>query len=378
MLELRTGPTPVRILIVEDDAILRENLADVLRTEGFHVLTSADGRAAQTTVGEFSPDLIVCDVMLPEIDGFTLASQLALEPDTASIPIIFLTAKSAPRDLRTGLDLGAEDYLTKPCPSDKLLSVIRMRLAKRQNLEKYLAQRWRGSGRSSAAIPAELATPLRQVLGFASVLTQHHDGLDRGEIGRVAHHILVAAFRLSRKISNLRVKESWLAGLDEGLPAASAESPTCDSEPIVTRVATQCDECWSRPHDLTVSVEARTLGVRESILETCLTELLDNAFRYSRRGNAVHLIGEATPGGYRVSVRDQGPGLTSERMAMLGHALNAETGTGTTFGGLMVVHHLLHSRGIALEIESQPAGGTTMSFVIPNPDAAKAPIGPSN
>jgi DNA-binding NarL/FixJ family response regulator len=117
-----------RILIIEDEPEMRRNLQTILKLEQFHVLTAANGREGVQRAQTESPDLILCDVMLPELDGYGVLRALRDRPETMNIPFIFLTAKGEKADLRNGMNLGADDYLTKPVARADLLSAIRARL----------------------------------------------------------------------------------------------------------------------------------------------------------------------------------------------------------------------------------------------------------
>src|ERR1051325_5713619 len=99
-----------RILIIEDHEQMRENLSIMLQMEGFEVIWAQNGRRGIELARSAAPDLILCDVMMPEIDGYGVLESLRAEPDTATIPFIFLTAKGEKVDQRTGMNLGADDY----------------------------------------------------------------------------------------------------------------------------------------------------------------------------------------------------------------------------------------------------------------------------
>ena len=116
------------ILLIEDHPDMRENIATILQLSGHAVLTAKDGRDGLQTALEEMPDLIICDVMMPEIDGHEVLRAVRLEPAIASTPFIFLTAKGEKRDHRTGMNLGADDYLTKPVSAEELLAAVRTRL----------------------------------------------------------------------------------------------------------------------------------------------------------------------------------------------------------------------------------------------------------
>jgi EAL domain-containing protein (putative c-di-GMP-specific phosphodiesterase class I)/ActR/RegA family two-component response regulator len=127
-----------KILIIEDETAVRENLLELLEAEDFETVSAANGRSGLELAHSEKPDLILCDMMMPEIDGYGVLSALRQEVTTTAIPFIFLTAKASKLDFRQGMDLGADDYLTKPFTRAELLSAILSRLEKQANLKKYL------------------------------------------------------------------------------------------------------------------------------------------------------------------------------------------------------------------------------------------------
>lgn len=127
------------ILIIEDEEAVRENILDLLEAEEFETLAAANGRIGVHLAISEVPDLILCDMMMPEIDGYGVLTALRQDPSTATIPFIFLTAKSAKSDFRQGMDMGADDYITKPFTRSELLSAIMNRLEKHATLKRYLS-----------------------------------------------------------------------------------------------------------------------------------------------------------------------------------------------------------------------------------------------
>ncbi len=118
------------ILLIEDHAPLRRNLQDILVLEGFRVLEAGDGSTGLALAKAHLPNLIICDIMLPGMDGLEILAALRSHAATRSLPFVFLTAKGDPPDIRAGMNLGADDYLPKPVSSIDLLSAIRSRLAR--------------------------------------------------------------------------------------------------------------------------------------------------------------------------------------------------------------------------------------------------------
>ena len=121
-----------KILVIEDEPEMRRNLLTILRLEKFEPVGAENGKAGIALAKSTKPDLILCDVMMPEIDGFGVLKALRADAATASIPFIFLTAKGEKIDVRSGMNLGADDYLTKPVDKTDLLSAITSRFTRQQ------------------------------------------------------------------------------------------------------------------------------------------------------------------------------------------------------------------------------------------------------
>jgi DNA-binding NarL/FixJ family response regulator len=117
-----------KILVIEDEPEMRRNLTTILRLEKFHPLAAENGRVGVALAKKEKPDLILCDVMMPELDGYGVIAALRADAATVSIPFIFLTAKGEKPDIRAGMNLGADDYLTKPAATPDLLAAIQSRL----------------------------------------------------------------------------------------------------------------------------------------------------------------------------------------------------------------------------------------------------------
>ena len=126
----------IKILVIEDNQEVRENLVEILALSNFIVLSAEDGLKGVEIAQTLAPDLILCDVMMPKLDGFGVLNILGKRPDTSGIPFVFLTAKAEIADFRRGMNLGADDYVTKPFYKDELLSVIETRLKKSKLLKK--------------------------------------------------------------------------------------------------------------------------------------------------------------------------------------------------------------------------------------------------
>jgi len=125
-----------KILVIEDDETIRENLSEILNLSGYNTITAQNGKAGVEKTLSEQPDLILCDVKMPDLDGYGTLAILSKHPKAASIPFIYLTAKAEKEDFRKGMSLGADDYITKPFDDATLLSTIEARLQKHEKLVK--------------------------------------------------------------------------------------------------------------------------------------------------------------------------------------------------------------------------------------------------
>jgi len=127
-----------KILVIEDEKNIRETIQEILELNSFTVSTAENGLVGVAKALQFKPDLIICDVMMPEMDGFETLRNIRSISDVSNIPFIFLTAKTERRDFREGMNLGADDFLSKPFNTKELLKVIDLRIKKsRQEKEQY-------------------------------------------------------------------------------------------------------------------------------------------------------------------------------------------------------------------------------------------------
>ncbi len=131
------GETVKNILVIEDEAKTRNLFLNCLKSEGFSTIGAENGVVGIQRARECSPDLVLCDISMPELDGYGVLNTLRQDPVTAVIPFIFLTGTLTKSELRKGMNLGADDYLTKPCSVEELLGAIAARLEKQTALKQW-------------------------------------------------------------------------------------------------------------------------------------------------------------------------------------------------------------------------------------------------
>lgn len=135
-----------KILLIEDNKDVRENTAEILELAGYKALTAPDGKEGVEYARNEAPDLIICDIMMPGLDGYGVLHMLSKDPVLSTIPFIFLTAKAERSDMRKGMEMGADDYITKPFDKIELLNAVESRLKKAELLKKEYQQDLEGLG----------------------------------------------------------------------------------------------------------------------------------------------------------------------------------------------------------------------------------------
>jgi serine/threonine protein kinase len=169
----------VKILVVEDETAIRNNVVSMLRMEGFDVVEASNGRSALAMAREHIPGLILSDVMMPELDGYGLLELLRADPLTATIPLIFLSARTDRADRRRGMNLGADDYLGKPFTHGELLEAVSARIKRNQT--------------------------------FGKADTTSRAGVNLGTSAKVRPPVAVKGYRILRKIGSGGMSEVFLA-----------------------------------------------------------------------------------------------------------------------------------------------------------------------
>ncbi|MBC7473662.1 MAG: response regulator [Candidatus Sericytochromatia bacterium] len=186
-----------KIVIIEDDDVIRENLYDILNHHSFLVEAFDDGSLALKSIKENLPDLILCDIMMPKISGYEILKNIQESNEFKSIPFIFLTAKVETADMRLGMNMGADDYLTKPFTTKDLITTINLRLEKVENQKKEELKTLKHKlDNLNKIIGHEYNTPLNGIIGLSDLLLSSFDNFDKTEIHKYIECIKESGIRL--------------------------------------------------------------------------------------------------------------------------------------------------------------------------------------
>jgi signal transduction histidine kinase len=353
------------ILVIEDENNLRSVLIESL-TDTFEVIAAADGLTGIEMARKHLPDVIVCDIAMPGLDGYGVLNTLSSDETTATIPFIFLTARHEYDDIRQGMNLGADDYLTKPFTLDSLRQAILTRLAKHTVIEQKTEKRMQQLRESiTHALPHELRTPLTMIYGYVHLLLDEQEVL-QPEQRKMLETVEAYAEHLHTLIEKfLSYSRTELLLTDAN---ATAEQSTPAPDEIIKQVATELAANANRESDMVLGVNSATVGLPPEHLTNIMTELIDNAFKFSAAGAPVYVLGMAEDNVYAISVTDQGRGLTEDQIANIGAYMQFERpfyeqpGVGL---GLVTAKRLAEAHGGQLTIESVPHQETTISVLLP-------------
>lgn len=359
------------VLVIDDNPIMCRLIKDLLETEDFRAITTNQGETGLKLAEENLPDVILCDINMPKMDGYTVLSLLQENESTRTIPFIFLTAETDKSSIRQGMNLGADDYLTKPVDLEELLSAINSRLTK-QGAVLTQSQQQLNQLRSSIALslPHELRTPLTSVLTSVELLRMLADtGAETSEFLEIADTIQTATQKLHRLVQNfLLYTQLEIAAHDPGNSGPTTEDVTLNCEVAISRVAINLANQFDRSLDLRLKLQNAAIAFSMIDLEKVITELLDNAFKFSKPETLIEVSSWAEDNHYHLQITDRGRGLTPEQI----HRLSAyvqfdrkfyeQSGVGL---GFAIAKRLVEQKGGQLTIQSIPKKLTTVHVSFP-------------
>ncbi len=359
-----------KILVIEDEQAVRESIVEILTNEDFYALSAENGQVGVQMATEFQPNLILCDVMMPKLDGYDVLTQVRQNAKTATIPFVFLTAKVDKNDFRQGMDLGADDYLTKPFTHNDLLQAIAARIGKQTTIEKQSQHQLDELRKSiSLSLPHELSTALTVISGVSQMLMEDYDSASPAEILEMAESINANSKRLHRLVQNflLIAKLEILATNPEQMVMLQREKLD-ETKTVIGAIATLKAKQYHRQADLQLDLAPVSVKMSELKLKKITEELLDNAFKFSSEGSQVQLFSSCHQDCFVLHFIDYGHGMSAEQIAKVGAYMQfdrdrlEQPGNGL---GLAITKRLIELHGGKLTIESIPNQQTIVRVALP-------------
>lgn len=278
-----------RVLVIEDEADLRENILDLLQAEGFEAVGAENGQIGVQLAQKLLPDLVICDILMPELNGHLVLMVLRQNPETALIPFIFLTAKGTVEDFRTGLKLGADDYLVKPFQQAELLEAINLRLTKYtivQQLQQQvetLQQSNEDKDEFLSVVSHELRGPMTNIRLAIQMLQRSAKNSSQQKYLDLLQTECSREIALLNDLLDLQRLETNLAPpVPEVIDLPSWIAAIVKSFEV---------RMQNRQQHLTLELipNLSSFSSNASDLGRILTELLNNACKYTAPGGAIHL-----------------------------------------------------------------------------------------
>ena len=371
-LESKINRSDYKILIV-DDVMSNVLLLKILLTnEKFQICTANGGNACIEQAKKEHPDLILLDVMMPDISGFDTAVIMKKDPDLADIPIIFLTALNTPQDLVHGFQVGASDFLTKPFNKEELVMrvmqqislVAAKRIIQQQNEE--LKATLNNRDKMYSVIAHDLRSPMasiRMVLNLVVASTSPD------LVGPELFELLDKANRESEEVHDLLDNLlKWTKSQTGRLNVVLQDLDLNDIVPGVVEIFNMIAQTKHIKLDYQAPTEPMLVNADNDMLKTVVRNFLSNAIKFSPENSTIEIMMSKESEYAKVSVRDHGVGIAADRIDTIFHKGETTYGTGGEEGsglGLQLCQDFAQKNGGDCMVESVEGEGSTFSVLIP-------------
>ena len=353
------------ILIVDDNSTNLRVLVDYLRGCGYKTLVATSGERALTQLERNTPDLILLDVMMPGLDGFETCLRLKANPQTADIPVIFMTALSDTEHKVKGFTVGAVDYVTKPFQQEEVSARINAHLTI-QRQKKQLADLNATKDKFFSVIGHDLRGPFTVLLGFSEIFADPKRDLtlqQRLRFGSLIHQSARNAYNL----------------LENLLDWARLQRGVIEFEPVTLDIYTSIEECFSLVNHGALMKEIRLshdvpratyVNADPNMLNTIIRNLISNAIKFTSNGGAIDVHVTRKDEQLQVTVADTGVGISPADIEKLLSDMTSLSTTGTrgeqgTGLGLLLCREFITFHGGDLWIDSIEGEGSTFNFTLP-------------
>lgn len=367
------NPAKTKILVIEDEISIRLGTTTLLGTSGlFEVQEAENGKIGVDIAAAFKPDLIICDVNMPELDGYGVLESVRSNSQLEQTPFIFLTANATKQDIRRGMESGADDYLTKPFKRDELFNAVNKRLEKAR-LQREAAERRIGELRStlSQSLPHELLTPLIGIIGSSDILLHHAADLTTDDIRESGAQIKESALRLQHTIENFIVLSHMnLAATNPVTVAAMQAETTTMANSLIPEIAAKQCRLHNRPSSSVryTAIDSPAIAISEQLFWKAVEEVISNAVKFSEPDSEILLTESQTETAWSLTVTNMGIGLSDEQIQHIGafmqfnRSVNEQQGSGL---GLAIASVICSIHNGSLDITSIPNEQTTVTITFP-------------
>jgi two-component system, sensor histidine kinase and response regulator len=359
-----------RILIIDDNSVVVKTVSSMIKTAGFDVISTTSGKTGVEMAKDNQPDLILCDIEMPDLNGYDVLVKLLNDNRTSNIPFIFMTAAKKKRtEQRYGMTLGADDYLTKPFSKEELISSINARLEKRKISQEESEKRMEELRSNIVyALPHEFRTPLTTILMSSQYLEKRSDTINQEEIMKIASRITNAGNHLQKLLEN------YLLYTQIEVIKTNPKKIESINEKVVTKpsitinnMAQSIADKYNRESDIQVNVIDNPIRITQQNLQKVIQESIDNAFKFSEKNSPISVNTQIDDQYYNIIIMDEGRGMTDEQLNNMGAYMQFERRAyeqqGSGFG-LVICKKLLELHSGDMVIESEPDEYTRITIRI--------------
>lgn len=362
------------VLIVDDNPLIRDVLKSLLMSEPIEVLSCSNGEEAVDLLSRRPVDVIVCDVMMPKMDGYALHEQVRAKAQLAHIPFIFLTALGNFEEKSRGHEVGADDYVVKPFDPIELISLIRGKIRRSLLLKESTSEQYDQFRKKVLhTLSHEFRTPLVAINTGTEILLEQ-EALDRQKAKGLLEAIHRGGLRLERLVTDFMLLQQIEAGVAARL--FESRGRVQKISPLVQRfVEIQAEGYEKEGFIVRFQGDVHDLAVRvyPPQLEGIVCRLLDNAVKFSQVVREIEVQVHEKEGFARVAVSDRGIGMSRDRASEATHVFSQldrdqleQQGSGI---GLALCLRYAEIHGGRLEFSSREGGGTEAALMLPAVDA---------
>lgn len=359
-----------KILLIEDNPRLRQQINMYLSRLGYVCVNAVDGEEGIELATGGVPDLILCDILLPSMNGFEVLEQLKAHPRTQLIPFIFMSALADRTHVRRGMSLGAEDYLTKPFTMAELKGAIEAAMLRMKRIaEAHENTMTRLRRNIVQALPHEMRTPMMGIIGYADMLHEDYELLSPEQVRDFAASLV----RSSRRLEN--VVETYIAYarlevlMSDPEAREAMRGKQCELSEQIIETAQATAARYQRENDLVLNLTASQVAIDADNLATVIDQLLDNAFKFSKAGSKVSVETRERGDRVEILVLDFGRGIPPGALDKLGGAFmqfdrpdQQQEGSGL---GLAIATRLIRLHGGTITFKSRPRVETLVEVTLP-------------
>ncbi len=359
-----------KILVVDDEKDLRNVIHDILSDAGYEIVLAENGIEGLELAKSTMPDLILCDIQMPAMNGYELLNAVNIQSELKKIPFIFMTGVNTGQyDVRKGMDLGADDYLTKPFTTEELISAVQVRLSKKQAWEKYFSSNIENTRVGFVVLLSnELNLLVMDILEHAQTILR-----EKKETNDTVSHAARVISRSGRRLSHLHENILLYAMLqvwvnDEEKITMFRKESIGSYLTVIQSIINENVHANNRLDSFYIDCKDCALQIAPPDFGKIVDEVIDNACKFSKQGSRIHITSTIISNTLRLSFRDEGRGMQTDEIAGVESLLQKKPATQHRSEpglGLTIAKTLAELYGGSLEIKKSEYTGTIVTISLP-------------